>query len=83
MLHYTRTPDTVLAQAAALLKPDGRIVVIEYERRMPNLWVPHPLPLARLAEVVTRAGLTTPHEVARRASSYHREMYCAVMEGAR
>jgi len=83
VLHYTRTPDTVLAQAAALLKPDGRIVVIEYERRMPNLWVPHPLPLARLAEVVTRAGLTTPHEVARRASSYHREMYCAVMEGAR
>lgn len=83
VLHYTRTPGAVFAQAAALLKPDGQIVVIEYERRMPNPWVPHPLPLARLAEVATRAGLTTPHEVARRASAYHREMYCAVLERAR
>ena len=83
VLHYTRTPEAVLAQAAALLKPDGRVVVIEYERRMPNPWVPHPLPLARLAAVATRAGLTTPREVARRASSYHREMYCAVLDCAR
>ncbi|MGH7443524.1 MAG: class I SAM-dependent methyltransferase [Longimicrobiales bacterium] len=82
VLHYTRTPDAVLAQAAAHLKPDGRIVVIEYERRMPNPWVPHPLPLARLSEVATRAGLGTPREVARRASSYQREMYCAVLTPA-
>lgn len=79
VLHFTRTPDAVLAQAAARLKPDGRVVVIEYERRMPNPWVPHPLPLARLAEVSARAGFTPPREVARRASAYHREMYCAVM----
>jgi len=36
VLHYTHAPDTVLAHAAALLKPDGRIVVIEYERRVPT-----------------------------------------------
>ncbi len=79
VLHFTRKPDAVLAQAASLLKPDGRVVVIEYERRMPNPWVPHPLPLARLAGIAARAGLTAPREVARRASAYHREMYCAVM----
>ncbi|MHB1168697.1 MAG: class I SAM-dependent methyltransferase [Longimicrobiales bacterium] len=83
VLHYTRTPDAVLAQAAALLKPDGHIVVIEYERRMPNPWVPHSLPLTRLGEVATRAGLASPRDVAWRASAYHREMYCAVMERAR
>lgn len=79
VLHFTRKPDAVLAQAASLLKPDGRVVVIEYERRMPNPWVPHPLPFARLAGIAARAGLTAPREVARRASAYHREMYCAVM----
>ncbi len=79
VLHFTRTPDAVLAQAAKQLKPDGRIVVIEYDRRMPNPWVPRPLPPAKLADVAARAGLGAPQEVARRASSYHREMYCAVL----
>lgn len=82
VLHFTRTPGDVLARAAERLKAEGRIVVIEYERRMPNPWVPHPLPLARLAEVAARAGLGVPREVARRASEYHREMYCAVLEAA-
>lgn len=78
-LHFTRKSDTVLAQAAERLRPDGRIVVIEYDRRMPNPWVPHPLPFDRLAEVARRAGLGVPQEVARRRSEYHREMYCAVL----
>lgn len=78
-LHFTRKPEAVLAQAAERLRPDGRIVVIEYDRRMPNPWVPHPLPFDRLADAARRAGLGVPEEVARRPSSYHREMYCAVV----
>lgn len=83
VLHFTRRVSDVLADAAARLKPDGRVVVIEYERRMPNPWVPHPLPLGKLADVAKRAGLGAPREVARRASSYHREMYCAVLASPR
>lgn len=80
VLHFTRTPGAVLAQFAERLKPGGRIIVIEYDRRMPNPWVPHPLPLARLAGIAARAGLAAPREVARRPSAYHREMYCAVLD---
>lgn len=78
-LHFTRKPHAVLADAAARLRPDGHIVVIEYDRRMPNPWVPHPLPFDRLADVARRAELGVPVEVARRPSAYHREMYCAVL----
>src|SRR5690606_39972493 len=79
-LHFTPTPDTVLTQAVKLLKPDGRIVVIEYDRRQANPSVPHPLPLGRLAEVARYAGLTAPREIARSPSAYHREMYLAVLQ---
>jgi hypothetical protein len=78
-LHFTRKAHAVLAAAAERLSADGHIVVIEYDRRMPNPWVPHPLPLARLEDVARRAGLGAPVEVARRPSAYHREMYCAVL----
>jgi SAM-dependent methyltransferase len=79
VLHYTKTPGAAVARATECLRPDGRIVVIEYDRRRPNPWVPHPLPFDRLADVTRRAGLGVPKEVARRASAYQREMYCAVL----
>jgi SAM-dependent methyltransferase len=81
VLHFTREPEAVLAQAAGRLRPDGRIVVIEYDRRTPNPWVPHPLPFDRLADVAGRAGLGAPEEVARRPSAFHSEMYCVVLAG--
>lgn len=79
VLHFTNEPAAVLAQAGARLRPDGRIIVIEYDRDMPNPWVPHPLPFDRLADAARRVGLGVPEEVARRPSAYHREMYCAVV----
>jgi SAM-dependent methyltransferase len=79
VLHFTREPEAVLAQAAERLRSDGRIVVIEYDRGVPNPWVPHPLPFDRLVDVAGRAGLGAPREVARRPSAYHGEMYCAVL----
>jgi SAM-dependent methyltransferase len=79
VLHFTGEPEAVLAQAAERLRSDGRIVVIEYDRRVPNPWVPNPLPFDRLADVAGRAGLGAPTEVARRPSTFHSEMYCAVL----
>jgi SAM-dependent methyltransferase len=82
VLHFTTKPGAVLAQAAALLRPAGRIVVIEYDRRRANPWVPHPLPFDRLVEVAERAGLAAPAERARRRSEYQGEMYCADVRGS-
>lgn len=78
-LHFVPDAEAVLRRIVRWVRPGGRLVVIEYDRTSPNPWVPHPLPPAKLAEVAARVGLGAPREVARRASSYHREMYCAVL----
>ncbi len=78
-LHFTDRPERVLSRTAERLGPDGRIVVIEYDRAEPNPWVPHPLPFDRLCEVARVAGLRAPERVAQRASRYHGRMYCAVL----
>ena len=78
-LHFVADPEAVLRRIAGHIRPAGRIVVIEYERDVPNPWVPNPLPFDRLTNAARRVGLGVPEEVARRPSAYHREMYCAVL----
>jgi ubiquinone/menaquinone biosynthesis C-methylase UbiE len=78
VLHYVQEPAYTLRTLAGLLAPDGRIVIIEYDRRASSQWVPYPLPVPRLLEVAIEAELTAPSLVARRKSSYHGNMYCAV-----
>ena len=79
VLHYVQEPVYPLKTIADLLAPNGRIVIIEYDRRASNQWVPYPLPVPRLLEVAGAAGLTAPSLVARRNSSYQGSMYCAVL----
>ncbi len=41
-LHYVRNKPPVLEAVRTMLKPDGRLNVLEYETDRGNLWVPHP-----------------------------------------
>jgi SAM-dependent methyltransferase len=77
-LHFVADPEAVLRRIAGHIRPAGRIVVIEYERRTANPWVPFPLPAERLRAIAVAAGFSPAEVVARRPSRYHQEMYCAV-----
>jgi len=77
-LHFVRDQPAALALAASYLRPGGRLVVIEYENRARSRWVPHPVPSARLADLVADAGLARSRVVALRPSAYGGEMYAAV-----
>jgi len=79
-LHYVREPDVVLARLADWIKPGGRVVFVEYDRREPNRWVPYPIPTGALAKVTAAAGLKAPEFVGRRPSLYQGEMYVAWAE---
>jgi ubiquinone/menaquinone biosynthesis C-methylase UbiE len=82
VLHYFRDPEAVLRSAAGLLRSQGRVVVVEYDRAAPSAWVPHPIPEAQLGRVVRAAGLAAPEVVAERPSRYWGRIYCAVARHA-
>jgi len=76
-LHFVPEPQDVLAQLAARVRPGGRIVFVEYERRAPSRWVPYPIPAARLPELSLSAGLSLPVFVASRPSAFGGSLYAA------
>ena len=80
VLHFVADAEAVLARIAGLLKPGGRLVLIEYEGRRPGPWVPHPVSIARFHQLAAAAGLAEPRVAARRPSRYGGEIYVAVAE---
>lgn len=79
-LHYFRDPADLLGRLVAWLGPEGRAVIVEYDGRSANRWVPYPVPQARLPDLVRRAGLRPPTIIAERPSAYGGTMYVAVAE---
>ena len=78
-LHYIAYEDqaTVLTSIIGRLRPQGRVILVEYENRAPNRWVPFPISLARFSELATSVGLAAPTRVGERQSRYGATMYAA------
>lgn len=79
-LHYVQDAGGTLARCASWLRPGGRLVLIEYDRRGANRWVPYPITPERLSAVAASSGLSEPVVTATRASAYGGNLYVAVME---
>lgn len=79
-LHYARDADAVLQRLVPRLKPGGRVVLVEYDRRQANRWVPYPIPAADWPKLATAAGLRNPRITATRPSSFGGDLYVAVAE---
>ena len=77
-LHFVRDAEGVLAGLVQQLRPGGRMVVVEYDRRGPSRWVPYPIPASRWPQLAASAGLTEPRITATRPSSYAGILYTGV-----
>jgi ubiquinone/menaquinone biosynthesis C-methylase UbiE len=80
VLHFVADAAGVLARVAGLLRPGGRLVLIEYEGRRPGPWSPYPVDFARFVELAKAAGFTPPRVVARRPSRFGGEIYVAAAD---
>lgn len=78
VLHFIPDAGGVLARVAGVLKPGGRLVLIEYEGRRASPWVPYPVDAARFVELATAHGFTPPRVAAVRPSLYGGQIYVAV-----
>ena len=79
-LHFIPQADEVVARLASLVKPGGRVVFVEYDRRAPSRWVPYPIPSTRLPALAKSAGLSAPIITATQASAYGGELYVAASD---
>lgn len=79
-LHFAEDQARVLRRVVGYLRPQGRLLLVEYDRTDSNRWVPFPVPLERFQALADEVGLSTPQEVGRRRSSYGREMYAALAQ---
>ena len=76
-LHFIRDADDVLARLARSLRPGGRVVLVEYDRRESTRWVPYPVPISRLPALAAAAGLSPFTVTASRPSMYQGVLYAA------
>ena len=76
-LHYVGEPARVLKQLVKWLRPGGSVVLIEYDRRRANRWVPYPIDSARLPEIAAEAGLSAPVISGTMPSRFAGTMYIA------
>jgi SAM-dependent methyltransferase len=79
-LHFIRHAEDVLARLVSLVKPGGRVVLVEYDRRAPSRWVPYPIPSTRLPTLAASAGLSPPVITTTRPSAFGGELYVAAAD---
>jgi ubiquinone/menaquinone biosynthesis C-methylase UbiE len=81
-LHFIREPEIALSRLVSIVKPGGRVVFIEYDRRAASPWVPYPISSVRLPELAASSGLTRPTITTTRHSEYGGELYVAASDVA-
>ena len=77
-LHFLKDKEKVLRHVRGCLKPNGMLLLVEYNVDSGNLWVPHPLSFETFRVLAPRTGFGEPRLLARHPSRFLREFYSAV-----
>lgn len=79
-LHFAREKGPVLESVRAMLRPQGRLIVVEYGTDHGNPWVPHPFSYGRWELMAARAGFVRTRLLTTIPSRHLGSMYSAVSE---
>ena len=79
-LHFVRDTAVVLGRLVERLRPGGRVVIVEYDRRAASRWVPYPIGVDKLAALAAGAGLSAPTIAATRPSAFGGILYAAAAD---
>ena len=80
-LHYVQDGDGFLSKLKSILNPARQIVIIEYERRQPDPWVPYPINFEGLIALGQKAGFQSIIKLSEVPSVYDRAViYSAVLK---
>ncbi|MBL7780624.1 MAG: class I SAM-dependent methyltransferase [Saprospiraceae bacterium] len=78
-LHYVSNKKTLLVGLIAALKPEGQLIIVEYDTDKPvPQWVPYPVSFRSLQKLFADTSFSKVEKVGERASLYGRAaMYAA------
>jgi ubiquinone/menaquinone biosynthesis C-methylase UbiE len=79
-LHFDPQPAPILRSAARLLRPAGRLVVVEYDADTGTPYVPYPISFRALPALLRDGGFGEPRLIGRVPSRYLGAIYSAVSE---
>lgn len=77
-LHYFKDRVKVLQHIKSFLKPNGKLIVIEYNVDSGNPWVPYPFSFGSFGKLALQAGFSEPQLLATNPSRFLREFYSAL-----
>jgi ubiquinone/menaquinone biosynthesis C-methylase UbiE len=77
-LHFFKDKEKILRHVRGFLKPNGVLLIVEYNVDSGNMWVPYPLTFEIYAKLTPRVGFTEPRLLAKTPSRFLREFYSAV-----
>ena len=79
-LHFVRDKEPVLRSVRSMLKPGGRLVIVEYGADRGNPWVPYPFTFPRWEKIAAQAGFKSTRLLKTIPSRWLGSMYSAVSE---
>ncbi len=77
-LHFFKDKEKLLRHVREFLKPNGLLLLVEYNVNKGNLWVPHPLTFESFRSLAPKAGFTEPRLLAKVPSRFLKEFYSAL-----
>lgn len=76
-LHFVRDKAPVIALVHRMLRPQGRLLLVEYDADSGNDWVPYPMSFATWRALADASGFTDTRELASVRSRFLRRIYSA------
>jgi ubiquinone/menaquinone biosynthesis C-methylase UbiE len=77
-LHFFKNKEKVLRHVSTFLKPDGILLLVEYNVDSGNPWVPYPLTFETYRDLAPRAGFSEPRLLGTAPSKFLRGFYSAI-----
>jgi ubiquinone/menaquinone biosynthesis C-methylase UbiE len=77
-LHFFKDKKKILRHVHSFLKPNGALLLVEYNVDSGNPWVPYPLTFETYRTLAPRADFSEPRLLAKVPSRFLREFYSAV-----
>jgi SAM-dependent methyltransferase len=77
--HYIQEKEQLIRKLSQRCKTDAAFIVVEYQTRLANKWVPYPIDFSLLEQLFKTAGFSSIKQIGKRPSLYRNGfMYAAL-----